>query len=170
MLRIRLPLKYSMPTEYLSSSIDLYKSATGWVNGYWTFFSSVSLAVVGLVLGGKTSLPGRGKLAVGIAFLAVALANNFALGRAAAMRVEAKEVILASVSQSQSDTSHAARKYQELVTQLDSPSARGLRLWQGVLTLVVLAAIYLQHRHDTRPRLANEESRADSPSLRAPPV
>jgi hypothetical protein len=149
-----------MAVDQLASALDLYKSATGWVGGYWTFFSGVSLAVVGLVFSRKADLPGRGKFALGLAYVLFAGANSVPMGKAAAVRISAQETAVASLP---APSGEAQTKYNALVESLDAPPLWRVLGWYGVLTLMVTVGIYFQHRHE-RIVAARERAREGKPS------
>jgi hypothetical protein len=142
-----------MAIDEFQTSLDLYKAATGWMTTYWQFFSGVTLAVVGLVFGGKVSLPGRGKAILAMAYLLFALTNNWALGKAVRLRSAAREVVVASVDTTQAIGPGALpNRFGKLITQLDPSPASSVQTYQGALTFIVLAGIVAHHWYERREK------------------
>lgn len=135
----------------LATAFDLYKAAATWIGGYWGLFNAASLAVVGLVFGGKVSLPVRGKIAIALAYAVFAAANNYALGYAVSVRTAAKETIDASLATlAAAPGASPSPQYVHLISSLDAPSIWTARSFQALLACGLLLGLYAQHRYDTR--------------------
>lgn len=71
-----------MIIDGLATAIDLYKYVAPRVSSDWGLYSGVSLALLGYILGSKTSVPGRAKIGLALVFLILAISNARSLWRA----------------------------------------------------------------------------------------
>jgi hypothetical protein len=134
-----------MDPNEVNTAIDLYKTAQGWLNTYWTLFNSVSLALVALVFGGKAKLPGRGKVAIAFAFVLFATSNNLAMGDVLVIRSTAVALLNQSLASGQS-----SMEFNELLKRLDARPTWQVQAFQTTLTLLLVGSIWAQHVHENR--------------------
>jgi hypothetical protein len=133
------------PDEF-KTALDLYKFAAAGANTLWTFFSTIGLACVTFAFGERTTLRGRGKLALGISFLVFALVNNYLIVDKQQFATDAWEVM----KNTGTCGSKPASLYNQLICAAQPMEPWCVRAGHFAMTFAILGGIYLAHRRDRR--------------------
>lgn len=136
-----------MPTDSLTTAIDLYKYAQSAVSSLWGLYSGVALALLGYILGSKTPVPGRAKIGLASIFFIFAMANLRALWQVQSIGYSAAQAIH-DLAVLPNDSASLAK----LLGTLTLSPPLWVVSFQLFLTLSALVAIWATHRHDTRAK------------------
>lgn len=139
-----------MPTDSLTTAIDLYKYAQSAVSSLWGLYSGVALALLGYILGSKTPCLDLPRSALHPSSLFFAMANLRALWQVQNIGYSAAQSIHDLAGHLPNDSAPLAK----LLGTLTLSSPLCVVSFQLLLTLSALAAIWAPHRHDTRAKNA----------------
>jgi Zn-dependent membrane protease YugP len=146
-----------MIPDSLKLLVDLYKDANSQVLTLWSIYSAVVFGLLGFIIGGKQPVPGRGKLALGIAFAVFATANAYALFTLQTVAYSASSAIRSFV---QSKSTVMPSEIQTIVQVLTASSPSYVVLFQIAITVFCLSAIYWAHTRDSQLALQKSQESA----------
>lgn len=118
----------------IATALELYKASVQSLNALWSFFSVVSLGLVGFLAGGE-KLPVLTHVFVGVAFSLFSIANHIAIAHQHGVLVAAAEVLR------QYTMSGASDSYKELTQALRARGLMPVRLFHIVFSVIVLIII-----------------------------
>jgi hypothetical protein len=157
--------------EELKLAIDVLHSSQTLVFTIWGLFATAILGLLGYVLGGKTPVPGRGKIALGVAFLVFATSNAYGLWVEESICYAASRVVASYASMSSPipapQTSAASAAWtpssgmRPTLLKLSVVSSPGWVVgFQIALSISALLAIAFAYLHDSKSERAAKDGQA----------
>jgi hypothetical protein len=118
----------------IATALELYKASVQSLNALWSFFSVVSLGLVGFLAGGE-KLSVLTHVFVGVAFSLFSTANHIAIAHQHGVLVAATEALRQYTMNGASDS------YKELAQALKAKGLMPVRLFHIIFSVIVLVII-----------------------------
>jgi hypothetical protein len=129
------------PSEF-SIALDLYKFASGALDGYWTVFAIASAAVLVLAFTGRALVPRNGKAALAAAYAIFASFNNYLIGRSQQFAVDAAAYVKSNANSAGHPGLH------DVLANVNPGPPLWLQIGQAGMALFVLMALFMASRRE----------------------